>query len=363
MTTIATLFSGFGGVDIGAMQAGLTPLWSIEYDAAIAKVAASNFGHRIHVGDILECDPHDFERVDVLHASPPCPNFSVANTASSETELDIALAAKVVEFIAVLQPSIFTLENVWAYRQSSSWQRINDALWELGYWVAVDHVNAADHGVPQTRKRMIVRAIKGGFVPYLPEPVRWVSWYEAIEDILHTLPESQFAPWQMARMPELMRSFLMQVQGEAGDGVRWDTEPMQTVTVAHGAAKYRAFIVPGGNDSFPQRDDSEHGFTIVAGHGGGGCRAWLVNESSTMEVRAADGSSAAQVASYRNTGQRGLIGDGHVVAMTPRALARFQSFPDWYQLPSNARLAAKGIGNAVPPLLYQRVIESLEPQP
>jgi DNA (cytosine-5)-methyltransferase 1 len=45
--------------------------------------------------------------------------------------------------------------------------------------------------------------------------------------------------------------------------------------------------------------------------------------------------------------------------MTPRALARFQSFPDWYELPENARLAAKGIGNACPPLLMQRIYEHL----
>jgi len=47
------------------------------------------------------------------------------------------------------------------------------------------------------------------------------------------------------------------------------------------------------------------------------------------------------------------------VSMTPRTLARFQSFPDWYELPTKRSLAAYGIGNAVPPLLYQRIIEGL----
>jgi DNA (cytosine-5)-methyltransferase 1 len=44
--------------------------------------------------------------------------------------------------------------------------------------------------------------------------------------------------------------------------------------------------------------------------------------------------------------------------MTPRALARFQSFPDWYELPERASLACRIIGNAVPPLLMQRVMEA-----
>jgi DNA (cytosine-5)-methyltransferase 1 len=48
-----------------------------------------------------------------------------------------------------------------------------------------------------------------------------------------------------------------------------------------------------------------------------------------------------------------------VVAITPRCLARFQSFPDWYELPAKRTLAATGIGNAVPPLLMQRIAEGL----
>jgi DNA (cytosine-5)-methyltransferase 1 len=58
---------------------------------------------------------------------------------------------------------------------------------------------------------------------------------------------------------------------------------------------------------------------------------------------------------------RAWLSFGHVVKMTPRALARFQSFPDWYILPDKASLACTVIGNAVPPLLYQRVIEANQP--
>jgi site-specific DNA-cytosine methylase len=50
--------------------------------------------------------------------------------------------------------------------------------------------------------------------------------------------------------------------------------------------------------------------------------------------------------------------------MTPRALARFQSVPDSYELPTKRALAAKVIGNMVPPLLMQRIAEGmLEVQP
>jgi site-specific DNA-cytosine methylase len=44
--------------------------------------------------------------------------------------------------------------------------------------------------------------------------------------------------------------------------------------------------------------------------------------------------------------------------MSPRAVARFQSFPDSYQLPVKKSLAGKIIGNAAPPLLMQRIAET-----
>jgi DNA (cytosine-5)-methyltransferase 1 len=168
MKTFASLFTGFGGADLGAIAAGLQPVWGVEYDAKIAEVANHNLGQHIQVADILSCDPLHFERPDVLHASPPCPSFSVAKANGQETPHDIAMASKVAEFVSVLTPEIFTLENVYAYRNSKSWRIIENALYKAGYWLHIDHVNSADYGVPQTRKRMIVRAVRGGFVPYLP---------------------------------------------------------------------------------------------------------------------------------------------------------------------------------------------------
>lgn len=359
--TFASMFTGFGGADIGAMAAGLTPVWGIEYDADIAAVANANLGNHITVANVLDCDPRDFASVDVLHASPPCPSFSVANANRGETAQDLNLSRKVAEFVNVLQPRIFTLENVWAYRNSESWQIIEDCLWKLGYWLHVDHVNAADCGVPQTRKRMIVRAMRGAMVPAMPPAAEWVGWYAAIEDLLDTLPESQFAPWQLARLPDCLttslvgqsgydggivnadenkpamtvtanhnqlgvKAFLMQVQGEGGDGIRQTGEPAPTVTTTHTPGKYRAFLM--GDQQRQVADVDRPAFTVRAGENGGGT-------------------------------PKALQSNGRIVAMTPRALARFQSFPDWYELPANKTLAARGIGNAVPPLMYQCIVEGL----
>lgn len=354
MTTLATLFSGFGGVEVGALSAGLEPIWGVEIDPAIVEVVRANLDHDIHVADILDCDPLDYDAPDVLHASPPCTNASVANANSGESELDMRLACRVAAFVTTLLPRIFTLENVWAYRNFMSWQMIEEALHRAGYWVSVEHVNAADYGVPQSRKRMIVRAVRGDFVPYLPTPVSWVGWYAAIEDLLPALPESQFANWQLARLPQLLQSTLVAQGGYDGKLVTADEDvPSFTLTANHNQLGVRAFLV---------QVQGEAGDGVRAGeHGGGSPRAWLVNGANAQPdgqliIRAQDDPAITITAGGL---LRGLLEEGRVVAMTPRALARFQSFPDWYELPDNARLAAKGIGNAVPPLLYQRIIAPL----
>jgi DNA (cytosine-5)-methyltransferase 1 len=319
MTTIGTLFTGFGGMDVGAMAAGVTPLWGIEYRADVAAVANANLGGHVQVADVLTCNPADFAPVDVLHASPPCPNFSVANANRGETANDLALAAKVAEFVTTLRPRVFTLENVMAYRDSRSWRNIENQLFDAGYWVSVETVNAADFGVPQTRKRMIVRAVLGGFVPYLPEPVPWVGWYAAIADLIDGLPDSKLAPWQLERMPAELQTLLVSgvLNSRSTELTQLDAaKPASTVTTSHNQSDMRAVLVDGDNPAM----------TVQSWHG-------------------------RQPSHYPQA-----VLTGRVVAMTPRCLARFQSFPDSYELPAKRTLAAYGIGNAVSPLMYQAII-------
>ena len=89
-------------------------------------------------------------------------------------------------------------------------------------------------------------------------------------------------------------------------------------------------------------------------------RAFLVNETSTMEVREAAVPAASQVAAPRNMNQKAWLEQGRVVAMTSRALARFMSCPDTYRLPESKKLASTVLGNGLPCLLAQRIMEQLK---
>jgi DNA (cytosine-5)-methyltransferase 1 len=363
--TGATLFQGFDGVGIGMKAAGIETRWGIEWKDPVAQVARDNGFHSI-TADILTVDPHSMERVDFLHASPPCTNASVANVNAEEGELDKALGYKTAQFVEVLHPEIFTLENVWQYRNFDAFKFILTTLERLGYWIDVQHVNAADFGVPQTRKRLILRARLGGWLPNLPDPVKWVGWYEAIEDLIPTLPESHFAPWQLARLPEEYKSCFI---GNGNRSAPVDPgDPADTIVSNQNQATLRDFLVntreAHHNKGFSIRTNAEPAETLTstAGDHRYRYRAFLAaggNGTNDNCTRAND-EPAWTVGDVNRPGNIGrAYTNGRVVTMTPRALARFQSFPDWYELPSKKSLACYGIGNAVPPLMMQRIYEQL----
>src|SRR3989304_5921573 len=118
MTTIATLFSGGEGGGGGARAAGLSHLGGIEFADEIAQVARLN-GFHVITADVMSIDPHTLPVPDVLHASPVCKRASVANQSAElnddgtkEAPEDLVMGEKIAQFIDVIHPRYFTLENV-----------------------------------------------------------------------------------------------------------------------------------------------------------------------------------------------------------------------------------------------------------
>ena len=63
-----------------------------------------------------------------------------------------------------------TIENVARYRGTAALKIITDQLDAMGYKYDINEMfDAADYGVPQHRQRMILRAVKEGDLPPLPE--------------------------------------------------------------------------------------------------------------------------------------------------------------------------------------------------
>lgn len=335
--TYGSFFSGGGFADIGAKAAGYALTFANEIDPQIAAVYRENLGDHIIVGDVLNLDIDALPYVDLFHASPVCTRASIANKNRGESALDIATAQKTADYIRAKLPAKVTIENVSQYRDFKAYRILIDTLDACGYWRNAEILNSADFGVPQTRRRLVVRAVRSGFVPYLPEPVKWIGWYEAIADLIDTLPDDKFPKWQAKKLPKEIHESVFFTKSELTQTRLGDTYeprswvlPEPTITASDFDTKEKAgkaFLIDGQNSSTVVALENETPFVTVSACQKGVARAWLSS--------------------------------GRVVRMTPRALARFQSVPDWYRLPENNKLAGRIIGNGVPSLMYQRIAESL----
>lgn len=311
------LFAGGGGVDIALHNLGYE-VTGIEYDADIAAVAQSN-GLSTLTANVLDIDYSRYTDCELLHASPPCPNFSNAKAGAAETDLDRQLAAAISCAIHTIKPRYFSLENVYRYRVSDSWSTIAMALHTLGYGIGAWHLNAADYGVPQTRSRMIVLARRDGRKILEPTPThakepksqlslfdsplkRWESWYSAVENILHTCetahhrkgvpcehdPEGRecrdsrhcwghFAPWQYRRLPQdfvYAADFAPHTQANSNTDGRYGDEPMTTL----GATKWpnKAFVLGNGQRS-AAKPDTLPVDTLTANRNQSNIKAFVMN--------------------------------------------------------------------------------------
>lgn len=375
--TIRTLCTGGGLFDLGAMQAGYRHVdgWEIRPD--IAAVANRN-GLHVQTADITRVDWTALTDVDHLHASPSCKTASLANTRGVESPDDLAVADAICRAIAAHQGATFSLENVWAYRHYESFDRILAALHQTEFTTDMRHVNAADYGVPQTRKRLILRAVRGGRVPPLHPTHRqggdmfhapWVGWYAAIADLLPNLPPTQPAPWQVQRL-ERTPLYQTTVIGSGGYGgqvaQRAAADPMFTLT--HGgdpgstgnAAQIRAFLVGGGNTNLHTptslaRDGALPAFTVCGGTHGSPERAFLLTGGNTSHAThcypASVSAPTVTVGAGGRLCTRAYV--GRWVRLTVPALARLQTVPDDY-----CGLTSEINGNGVPCRLARHIMES-----
>ena len=129
----------------------------------------------------------------------------------------------------------------------------------------------------------------------------------------------------------------------------------------------RAVLVPGLLNSESTKMTTRAGdarrVTVTASHNQRDMRAVLLdmhNAARDATVRGANEPCSTQGSSMASRPSHQLaVLPSRVVSMTPHCLKRFQSVPDSYWLPTQRTLAARVIGNMVPPLLMQRIAENM----
>lgn len=108
--TLGSLFDGLGGWQLAAIRAGIKPLWSSEIDTFCRQITARHFPATIQLGDINSIG--DAPHVDIITASSPCQDLSVAGKRSGINGQRSGLFFKAVELVRRIKPRFFVWENV-----------------------------------------------------------------------------------------------------------------------------------------------------------------------------------------------------------------------------------------------------------
>lgn len=273
---------------------------------------ASVVGPPHSTGDVRAITGADLETApDVLAGGPPCQSFSVAaaqrflkhdgkfKRIGFRDELRGNLTYEYLRLLEELRPRVFVLENVPGMRDMDGGETLTSILEVargLGYYVAPPQVlQAADYGVPQLRRRLIVLGSLDG-TPRMPEPTHaprggllmrpWTTTAQALAN----LPEA--APNHQARDHE-----------------------------AASIARYRKLRVSEREQlgRVDRLDPHRPSKTVIAGGANGGGRSHL----HPLLAR----------------------------TLTVRECARLQTFPDDFVFSGTMSRQFTQVGNAVPPLL------------
>lgn len=199
MIRIGSIASGMGMHLHGLKkQLGAVPVWAIECDKAIAHAYSKNHQGQVYIEPVQSINLSELSDIDLLIATPSCKNAStVKGDKRGETAEDYAVGEAIALTIESKLPKFFLLENVWGYRLFKSFECIKAALDKHGYYFNYYHLNAADWGVAQSRKRLYLMAVRGGsFFNPVPPNIS-LGWGEAIADLIPTLTEYKLTKLQL----------------------------------------------------------------------------------------------------------------------------------------------------------------------
>lgn len=206
------LFAGAGGMTQGLKDAGFRVIGAIEIDSLACSTYRQNHPD-VHLWE-MDIRRLTARRVTgklrikkgelgLLAGCPPCQGFSSINTLNGKWEVDDPRNDLVLEYgrlVRELRPRAVLMENVPGLLHDPRLDELCTRLEELGYPVraGLDVLNAADYGVPQRRRRLVMLALDGQSVQFAPPVEVALTVRSALEglpavgdsdDPLHDVPE------------------------------------------------------------------------------------------------------------------------------------------------------------------------------
>jgi len=341
---IADLFSGCGGLTLGAYEAArinnrrLDIRLAADFNDAALNVYRDNFGVDETTARKLDLQsallPYGSSAstgetklidlvgaLDLLIAGPPCQGNSDLNNSTRRNDPRNRLYAKMLRAAELFRPRAMIIENVPTVIHDTS--RIVDevkrGLVELGYCVTTSIVDVSRIGVPQRRKRHVLVATLVASLDVetlfksLDRPETPIASY--LDDLQTSTPKSLFdTPSKMTRKNQTRAQYLIEKD---------------------------KYDLP--NRLRPKCHQSEHSYVSMYGR-----LSWSLPAQTI-------------------TSGFGCMGQGRFVhpkaprVLTPHEAARLQGFPDFFSFSTVTYRTAlhEMIGNAVPPKVCAVLVNAL----
>jgi DNA (cytosine-5)-methyltransferase 1 len=339
-----SLFSGAGGLDLGAEQAGYEVRAAVEWDRDAAATMEKNFNHLMSPvlqKDIMITPTRDIllaaglrpgQRPDLLVGGPPCTPFSKSGFwlewKREGLDPDASLLQAYTRVLDDARPRRFVLENVYAltYNNKASrpaFERLLREIHAAGYHCQAKVLNAADYGVPQARPRLFIVGVpKDEPLPHLPPPTHGGLWERRVSGD--------------PQCPHI-------TAGQALADLVTDPEPEEAVNGKYG--HLLPDIPPGDNYLF---------YTSERGHANPLFKwrskywSFLLKLSPGKPSPTIQAQPGPYVGPFHWENRRLRIGE----------IKRLFTYPDDFELVGSRASMQAQLGNSVPPLLAKSVINT-----
>lgn len=343
------LFSGAGGLSLGAQLAGIKIKMAVEKDKAAALTYANNHHDVLMLNDDICKMDHIPESLNVINeqriiiGGPPCQGFSLSNVRTRNKENAKNWLFK--EFLRVTElwlPDWFVLENVSGILKTSNgffWQKIKQSFSALGYTLSENILCSYDFGIPQKRNRVFLVGNLHGIQYEFPSPnnkTKQTTVADALSDLPILISGASFdcLPYKCDAHSE----YAIQLRGNSLYSYNNLVSANSTLILE----RYK-HIPQGGNwENIPEELMSNYkDFSR--------CHTGIYHRLSMDEP-------SSVIGNYR---KNMLIHPLEDRGLSVREAARIQSFPDNFIFHGTIGQQQQQVGNAVPPMLAKVVFEQL----
>ena len=338
------IFSGAGGLSLGAEWAGIKVSHAVEIDEKSALTYARNHPNtEIICDDIINIDPTFIKEAPfIVFGGPPCQGFSVSNrkTRNIENENN-GLFKEFLRFVKILNPEWFLFENVEGivtFHKGETLKYILKQFKKIGYNTTHAVLYASDYGVPQHRNRFFIVGNRKNIAFSFPEPLNSTI---TVGDAIGDLPVLE-------------------------NGATYDKLPYrQDVEISEYAKKMRE------HSTFSMQNFVSHNTPLIIerykyitqGQNWKAIPENLMqnyknksNCHSGIYKRLIWDKPSIVISNYR---KNMLIHPLQNRGLSVREAARIQSFPDDFIFEGSIHYIQQQIGNAVPPILAQAIFEQI----